>query len=312
MDKLTKSIMELLKAKYKDVSGSRQYESNTGAREYHLLNLDDNLYLPMSVGAKASYLKGSGNELETKMRALRSSSAMTYNLFWDQIAEIVKENDTFGKGVYQVELEKQFHTLNPSVSKMPANLDAFLYCKHTKEAIACEMKMTEWLSKPSGVLKEAYLKQENYISNEKNPNAGKVFVDVAKQLIVQQCHNSKGYSGISEQYDALQMYKHAVACYTACVSEEPRKIRKLTLVNCVWELPCYDKLTPDQRIAYLSKAECEIDEFKRFKKVMDPINKVFSKIGVDFNICFYSFKDFLDLFNKTPEELEYLKRYTMN
>ena len=47
--------------------------------------------------------------------------------------------------------------MNSNSNGRPANLDAFLYCDYKKEAIACEMKMTEWLFDKPGKLRNAYL-----------------------------------------------------------------------------------------------------------------------------------------------------------
>lgn len=116
----------------------------------------------MSETFKCKYKCGSGNELKYKMRALRSSSAMTYNIFGNNSKLVIVDN-RIGKGRYKIEYEKQFHTLNSFVKGMPANIDVFLYSEENKEAVACEMKMAEWiLNKPTG-LKEAYLIEKNYI-----------------------------------------------------------------------------------------------------------------------------------------------------
>ena len=131
-------ILDLLKKQYIEVTGKASFQSQQGMKAYYTQELIDNLYLPMSSGAFASYGQGSGNEISSgKMNALRSSSALTYNLFWDQIGELTgeSENNRIGKGIYQVEFEKQYYTLDKSASNKPANLDVFLYCKHTEEAV---------------------------------------------------------------------------------------------------------------------------------------------------------------------------------
>ena len=48
---------------------------------YYLKNLADNLEHPMEHTTEDAYGSGSGNELRVKMRALHSSSALTFNLF---------------------------------------------------------------------------------------------------------------------------------------------------------------------------------------------------------------------------------------
>lgn len=310
MDKYTKAILDVLKEKYTNIVGEKEFQNTSEAREFYLKHLDDNLYIPMSVGANASYGQGSGSEIESgKMNALRSSSAMTYNLFWDQIAEVSTGDGVIGSGVYQVEFEKQFHTLKPEVSRFPANLDAFLYCKHTKAAIACEMKMTEWIFNKPGVLKAAYLEPQNYIEE-----AGDVFVEIAEELILHNDYEDPDvkktdYPGRFLRYDAFQMFKHAVACYTACVKEEPREIKKLTLINCIWTLNDVHRLPEDSQKRYHREENEEIEDFEQFKKIMAPIKGLYAARGIDFDIYFYTFADFLALFNKTQEEMNYLERY---
>ena len=309
MNTYTKEILTILKNKYTQVVGNKPFQTESEMLEYYTEKLEDNLYMPMSVGAYASYGQGSGNEIGTgKMNALRSSSALTYNLFWDQVAQIKNENENFGKGVYQVEFEKQYHTLKKSASRNPANLDAFLYCKHTKEAIACEMKMTEWIFNKPGMLKSAYLNPENYVKN------GHIFVDVAKELILNNDYEDPNtekaeYPSITSRYDAFQMFKHAVACYNACVSEEKRKIEKLTLVNCAWTLENKESLSEKALERYLREEDAELEEFNLFKEKMKPIIKMINDEGIKFDIVFYKFSDFVKVFDKTKEELEYLKRY---
>ena len=289
--------------------GERPFQDTSEARAYYLEHLEDNLYLPMSAGAKAAYGGGSGNEIESgKMNALRSSSAMTYNLLWDQIAEIPSGDEHVGSGIYQVEFEKQYHTLLPKASRQPANLDAFLYCKHTKEAVACEMKMTEWLFNKPGNLRAAYLAPDNY----PDMMAGKAFTEAAKNLIRDGVvPEKKEYEPTTVQYDAFQMFKHTAACYMACVREEPRKIEKLTLVNCVWTIRNPQILPLVDVEWYLAQEKTERTEFEQFKQAMTPIMQLFADQGIRFDICLYTFGDFLRLLRKTPEELAYLQRYML-
>lgn len=314
MNPYTKELLTILKKQYTKVAGEdKQFQDTSETREFYLENLDDNLYLPMSVGAKAAYGQGSGNEIGTgKMNALRSSSAMTYNLFWDQVAELkgVCKHARLGKEIYQVELEKQYYTLKRSASRSPANLDAFLYCKHTQEAIACEMKMTEWIFNPPGKLRAAYLKSDNY----SDPEFGRAMSKLAGKLIQAESLRSehREYPCRMKNYDAFQMFKHTAACYNACMHEEPGRIKKLTLVNCVWTLPDVSLLSEEYREKYIAAEKAERDEFEQFKKTMEEegVKKLFLDKGVDFDICFYTFSEFLGLFNKTENELDYLKRYT--
>lgn len=313
MDKYTKELLDLLKNKYTEVCGERKFQCTSEMRNYYLDNLNDNLFRPMDETAFDAYGKGSGSEVDSgKMKALRSSSALTYNLFWNQMAELTNPgNSGLEAGTYKVEFEKQFRTLKKSVGGNPANLDAFLVCGKTNEAIACEMKMMEWIFNKPGELKAKYLDEKNYIDEE----TGKVFVYAAKELIRTEDYEDTEakkalYSPITSRYDAFQMFKHAVTCYTAIVLEEPRKIEKLTLVNCAWTLSNPALLSEKSRERYLREERIELEEFEIFKTAMEPVKALFKAKGVDFDIKFFRFGEFLSLFEKTEEEIEYLKRYT--
>ena len=315
LDGYTRALLSLLKKSFEEVVGKREFQNGSEARSYYLKKLDDNLYRPMDNVAIDSYGRGTGNEIASgKMNALRSSSALTYNLFWNRTAKIAKPQDShnhIGDGVYSVEFEKQYPTLSPSVAGLPANLDAFLYCEDTREAIACEMKMMEWIFNKPGNLKNKYLIPENYINEE----AGEVFVAIAKELILKNDYDDADilqseYPCRMTRYDAFQMFKHTVACYSACAYKEQRKIEKLTLVNCAWTLSDPQRLEPKYRERYLREEECELYEFDDFKQIMQPAKTLFADLGVDFDIQFYALNDFLALLDKDAEELDYLRRYT--
>ena len=313
MDKYTRAIMTLIKNVFENVVGVRDYQTESEARTYYLKNLDDNLYEPMDEAAKKAYGEGTGNEIASgKMNALRSSSALTYNLFYNGVAKFNSGSARIGTGCYSVEFEKQYPTLKRSVSGLPANLDAFLYCEDTFEAVACEMKMMEWIFNKPGNLRNKYLSPANYI----NEDVGKVFVAIAKELILQSDYSDPDviqdeYPCRMTRYDAFQMFKHIVACESACSSEESRKIKKLTVVNCAWTLAIPEVLEQKYCERYLHEEACEYREFEEFKHIMQPVKKLFADIGVDFDICFYSVNDFLALMEKNEDELNYLRRYTI-
>ena len=308
MDKYTKEILDLLKDRYIQLFGNKTFSDVSEMQSYWLKDFKDNLIHPMDANAKKAYGEGAGNEIKTgKIGALKSSSALTYNIFWDQIAEIIHANGHIGNGVYKVEFEKKLRTLKSS--SISAHLDAFLYCKHTKEAIACEMKMTEWIFNKPGLLRASYLKPESYFDSD----FGTVMVPLAKELMKYEYPMPilEEYPCGMERYDAFQMFKHVSACYTACKTQNPGEIRKLTLVNCAWTLQNPSVLSAESYSQYIAEERIERMEFDQFKRTMEPIKKCFSDIGVDFDVCFYSFNDFLAMFNKTTEELDYLRRYNI-
>lgn len=322
MDKYTKEILDLLKTSYKRVAGIRPYQTESEARAYYLKDLNDNFYQPMNDETAAAYGRGSGNEIASgKMNALRSSSAMTYNLLGNGPVEIIAPASSFSKetavprigaGQYRVEFEKQYPTLKLSASNRPANLDAFLYCEETKEAVACEMKMTEWIFNKPGQLKNKYLDPANYMNEE----AGKTFVEIAEELILWNDYDAGEetcdvYPCRMTRYDAFQMFKHTIALYNACSQSEHEKIRKLTLANCVWMLPDPRALSTKHCQRYQDEETAEHKEFQIFKEIMNPANRLFSDIDVDFGIEFYTFNEFLSMLKKEAAELAYLKRYTL-
>ncbi len=314
MDKFEKNMLEFLKDKYLEQNPAAEFQVSDGAQAYYLKDLADNLVVPMSDYVEAQYGAGSGGEIDSgKMNALRSSSAMTFNLLGNDSAVIdgtKSKGNRIGSGTYDVEFEKQFYTLKKSVSNRPANLDAFLYCRETGEAVACEMKMMEWLLNAPGKLKAMYLNPNNYI----DPKAGTVFVDVAKKLIDSSVEEKKdGYKSIMKRYDAFQMFKHTIACYNAAISlsEEKRIFNKLTLVNCVWT-PCEEKIAGKEvSKKYLERKLEEHKEFEQFKEIMEDVKPLFADVNVDFEICFYTVDEFLNMLKKNPEELDALHRYIL-
>lgn len=310
MDKYAKEILDLLKNRYIQLFGNHSFKNDSEMQSYWLENNEDNLFRPMDANAAKAYGQGAGNEIITgKIGALKSSSALTYNLFWNQAAEIIK-SDAEGRieeGTYKVEFEKRLRTLKSS--SMPAHLDAFLYCPQTEEAIACEMKMTEWIFNKPGKLRASYLNSDNYFDSK----FGKAMVPLAYELMKYEypLPVREDYPCGMEHYDAFQMFKHVCACYNACKTKNPGEIRKLTLVNCVWTLSDPTILSEKSYNKYMSALEMEYMEFNKFKRTMTSIKECFSDINVDFDICFCTFNDFLSMMSKSTEELNYLRRYTL-
>ena len=308
MDAYAKEILDLLKDRYLRLFGDRTFRSVSEMQGYWLENYEDNLICPMDALVEEAYERGAGKEISSgKIGALKSSSALTYNLFWKQNAKIISNKYNIGEGLYTVAFEKQYKTLR--TSNFPAHLDAFLYSAETKEAVACEMKMTEWLFNAPGKLRVSYLDASNYA----DAYAGEVFADTAKKFIGSPVYkNGKviEYSSNFQGYDAFQMFKHAVALYRMCMEKE-LDVRKLTLLNCAWTLSSSDVIrSADSRWKYASAWNTEIHEFDRFTTQMRPIKELFrSELGVDFEIRMCTFAELLGMLEKEPEELAYLERY---
>lgn len=131
-------------------------------------SLDDNLIVPLSGDARAEFLKGSGGELgpngkSGKMSSLRSSSALSYNVFgpWRGV-------DLQPLGValratvrsQSLRFEQQFrHGLRST----PPNLDVVLDCE-LQRPLAVECKFTE----PYGAKNDHQPLDPKYFANGRN------------------------------------------------------------------------------------------------------------------------------------------------
>lgn len=303
MDRLQKAILENIKTGY--FAGKRfQVPSNPNSgRAYYLANINDNLFEKMSAKTRKAYVGGNGKELEGKMCALRSSSAMTFNLLGNNPVSFSGDN-RIAKGTYSNTFEVPFYTLKREVSNHPANLDAYMECG--KEAIACEMKMMEWFSSP-GKLKEAYTNPDNY--DIPKTEATK-FVSFAQSLMEDRTKaDSDKFACKFNNYDAFQMFKHTLALFTACKKGEI-KPERLTLVNCVWELSDTKFLSDKDKSRYDKLHTKEISEFAHFKAEAKPIIELFkSAFNIDFDIEYYSMRDFAALIDMRDARRKYLERY---
>lgn len=223
LDTFSYEILSLLKSGYlatveKDDFEVHDIGSSFSARQFYVARLEDNLIRSMDVRHIEEYRRGSGSELDDKMRALRSSSAMTFNLLGNGPVNVLWSDS---RESYEVSYEVQLPT---RASGLPANLDAMLVNKD--HVIACEMKMLEWLLGKPGVLKSAYRKRETY-RDERTANA---FLNLADTLFDQ-----NGLPLLA-RYDAAQMFKHALALYNSCTEGRWPTQRRVDLVNVVHEM----------------------------------------------------------------------------
>ena len=241
---------------------------------YYLKRLEDNLVVPMSNDVQCMYRKGSGKELGSKMHAIRSSSAMTFNLLGNESVEI-KSGRHAGK--YDIEYECQLDTLDSNPH--PANLDAYLKSKSKNEDIYCEMKMLEWLLSSDHKLRPAYLEAKNYLVPRKDADC---FSRLFRNLI-----HKKGQSGelFSEgRYDCLQMAKHLLAIYNKVATEPDYKPKRVTLLNCVWEFTD-PKVLEGYEGKYSKMLDEEHEGFKKFKELaIELVVPLFEAKGVQLSI----------------------------
>lgn len=306
VDNFSKSILDALKTQYEVVNGPTRYDTSMKSAQaiYYFPTIEKNLVEPMDDRHKNEYSSGSGNELHTKMRAIRSSSAMTFNLLGNDEVKI-KKNGMFLNGSYRIEYEKKMPTLR--VSRQPANLDAYLCSEDGKEGIFCEMKMTEWIFNRPGMLKEAYLNKENYLDN----GGYDVFSNVFKNLIKSTAINGTDYNSIFTRYDAFQMMKHTLSIYNSFKEGQFKEVKKATLINCVWEMQNPQILGTKYENKYRLCLEKEHLEYEIFRKKYQPIIELFKGIGISFEMKYLTFFQFLNILDKKQEQRNLLERYVI-
>lgn len=263
-----------------------------------------NLYENMIDQHKIEYGGGSGGELHesdskpAKMAAIRSSSAMTFNLLGN--TDIVLRDGNalnHSAGKYYITYEKQHETIDNGKRQQPANLDAMLVSEDGEELIFCEMKMLEWFSKNSSELKPAYKNEKNYIHSELAPQ----FLKTIEVL------ESSSANKDFEHYDVWQMFKHTLAIHNYMCEKGWDKVRKVSLLNVVFE-PDESIFDEQELLAYQMQKEKEHKGFERFKYALEEAGLI--KTAGKFEVKYLSAKQFMDCFQMTNKKRKYLKRYT--
>ena len=300
----TTEILSYLRSQYESATGTKMdYDSTMKSpqAQFYFRELNDNLFRPMSAEVEKAYRSGDGNELEEKMRALRSSSAMTYNLLGNGPVEVKADSFLFIPGEYQVSYEKQLATIKRNPHK--ANLDAYLAGE--KQLVFCEMKMTEWLFNRPGVLRESYFRKELYY----HPEIFDAAMECLNRILLPNPTDHRTYYSSLTQYDALQMFKHTLAVYNFAAEDPGRIPGNIRLVNCVWHLPEKAAVSAAAMAEYHSKEAKEHQEFDVFHASAEQMRNCFAAIGIDFDIIFVPAEKFADQFVRTPEQKRYQARY---
>lgn len=263
-----------------------------------------NLYENMIDQHKAEYSGGSGGELQesdskpAKMAAIRSSSAMTFNLLGNTDI-LLREGNALNHsaGKYYISYEKQHETINNGKRQQPANLDAMLVSEDGEELIFCEMKMLEWFSKNSGELKPAYKDEKNYIHSELAPQ----FLKTIEVLEAFSKHKDFEY------YDVWQMFKHTLAIHNFMHDKGWEKVKKVSLINVVFE-PDESIFDEQELLAYQEQREKEHFGSKQFTLALEEAGLI-KKAG-KFDVKYLSSKQFMECFEIPNKKRKYLKRYT--
>ncbi len=299
-------ILVALKEKFVMIKEDATFDSlmSSSQRQFYLEDYNGNIFEDMVPSHEKEYVRGSGSELKLNMRALRSSSAMTYNLLGNNSVTF-KPNNIIPEGPYLIEYEKQLRTLKGNGK--PANLDAQLLNVEKETVIFCEMKMVEWLFNSPGRLKNAYLAKENYLHDE----SFTAFNEVFESLIDHSSASSSDNKCIYKRYDAFQMIKHTLGIYNAVKNGEYDKFHEIRLINCVWKSDSSSNLESEIYEKFKKYDIKHLNEFEDFKIKIQPIISLFSSMNVDFDILYLSLNEFLALIDKSSEQLKYLERYSI-
>lgn len=275
-----------------------------GDKQFYFKDLKDNLICDMSPQVVKAYSDGAGNELKKKMRALHSSSAMTFNIFGNSKVKIKRNKFGLPPGIYSVEYEKQLTALNP---ERKAHLDVLLTSE--EEIILFEMKMTEWLLSDPSTLPVSYLNRE-----DKYPDAelAKTLINLERRYLGQLSEADKKYRCKNACFDVFQMIKHIFGIYNGrlCTKELPA-LKKVTLAAGIWTItePDFFAGTSEDFNHYKLIEKQMSEEITDFKNSLDGVKDLFASEGIDFNFVDLSVEEILSCLSKNKNEKFFLERY---
>jgi len=274
-------------------------------RQFYLAKFGDNLVRPMDPDHEAQYGGGAGKELDDKMCALRSSSAMTFNILGNGLA-LFSGLELAGalciqRGGYDIEYEYKAPTLSIHGGR-PAHLDALLSSFDGDTVVACEMKLMEWLTAKPEPLKDKYLDASNYSQEGLSPDrcgsvagqvlrsAAYIFSQTARRL------NEAAEEGAFASYDYAQMFKHALGIYNRLCEGAFGSCEKVVLLNCVWNP--MDMLNESAvNVSVLDQLNMawtvEKQGFDRFLASMEDVTGLFQEKSVEFSIHLCSHADLI-------------------
>ena len=299
-------LLKYLKEKFESAVGHKMIcaknddKISEKKRPYYFEKLECNI-LPegMKKAAKEAYEKGGGQEFNLKMRALRSSSAMTFNIFGNDSVTI-ESGHKLTSGTYDIVYEKKFSTLRSA----KANIDVCL--KNDNEILLFEMKMAEWLLNSPSKLRRSYLREEGYPDKE--------FFDVIKKIIdkyrsEKSAYDREEYSSETTYFDVFQIIKHIFGIYKEVFYKKELKIpasKKITLVCGMWTIEDKNFSNYEEYEKISEKIDCE---FKTFHKNLKSIRDIFLTKDIIFDVIKLSVNDIIDSLNKKPDKKNYLQRY---
>lgn len=279
---------------------------------YYLEELKDNLEHSMGDAAQHAYGSGSGNELRVKMRALHSSSALTFNLFGNDAVKLYPNEHNLTPGEYQVEYEKKLPALYGK-----ANLDACLSSEN--ELLLFEMKMKEWLFDRKSSVSIRYQSEEKRFPDRAfydawNTAAKDVVVDNAKKTVTESGKKADSplYIPKMQYVDVYQLMKHILGIYKgmfcSCVLPEKKKV---TLVLGVWTIEDADFFGTDAKAVKIYDAyqTCEKEmrqEFAAFHTAIAPIIQEFAAQHIQFDVRLLTVREIISALHAENRLQRYL------
>lgn len=305
------------------------------SRTYYFEKLDNNLVTPMSQEDINDYGGGAGQELKWKMKALHSSSAMTYNIFSNsskresrRTVKIV-QNENLPKGEFLLKYEKKLPAINT-----PANLDVYLLSD--ENILLFEMKMTEWILDQPKQLKAAYLENgKNYPDEEFRKVMQKLMRDYISEK--ERDADKKQYRCRTTHFDAFQIMLHIFAIYKALHVNKfpdkyknirddyklPAKQKQITLVIGYWTVPKENFFTNNEDYDIYKKdiegtdgtpqkgtMRYEINEFTETLELKTIKNLFRENYKVTFDVQPLTVAEIVDCLDKKEKDLNALrKRY---
>lgn len=190
---------------------------------YYTYHLKDNLFQPLEQNVFEDYNKGAGKELDKKMRALHSSSALAVNLFqyWLKnpyfIASILNRS-FFDKNEYLIiKFENKLHV--KGVKGTAPHIDVTIENPEENKIMAIEVKFTELLNKPKSLKTSPLSQQYNKLLNNFLPNVNEFLKEI----------NEKKLDFYF--FDYLQFIKHILGLLSKTSKE------KFLLIYLYFELP---------------------------------------------------------------------------
>ena len=279
---------------------------------YYLEELKDNLEHSMGDAAQHAYGSGSGNELRVKMRALHSSSALTFNLFGNDAVKLYPNEHNLTPGEYQVEYEKKLPALYGK-----ANLDACLSSEN--ELLLFEMKMKEWLFDRKSSVSIRYQSEEKRFPDRAfydawHTAAKDVAVDNAKKTVTESGKKADSplYIPKMQYVDVYQLMKHILGIYKgmfcSCVLPEKKKV---TLVLGVWTIEDADFFGTDAKAVKIYDAyqTCEKEmrqEFAAFHTAIAPIIQEFAAQHIQFDVRLLTVREIISALHAENRLQRYL------